>query len=101
MIEISKFDIEYLPRAATKGQVLVDFVAKFTNFPKEVPVAPHGKPWQVYIDGSSCWAGRGVGVHIVIKHEKEHNYTIKLAFKATNNRPSMKHFYLGCQWPNC
>ncbi|KAL2474672.1 Ribonuclease H [Abeliophyllum distichum] len=32
-IELSQFDIVYKPRAAIKGQALVDFVAEFTNSP--------------------------------------------------------------------
>lgn len=39
-IELSKFDIEYLPRAAVKGQVLANFVAEFTGFLEEVQDAP-------------------------------------------------------------
>ena len=29
-IELSEFDIRYKPRAAIKGQILVDFIAEFT-----------------------------------------------------------------------
>lgn len=32
-IELGKFNIEYLPRHAKKGQALVDFLAKFVDFP--------------------------------------------------------------------
>ena len=30
-IELSEFDIQYRPRTAIKGQVIADFIAKFTN----------------------------------------------------------------------
>ena len=30
-IELSEFDIQYRPRTAIKGQVVADFIAKFTN----------------------------------------------------------------------
>ena len=30
-IELSEFDIQYRPRTAIKGQVVVDFIAEFTN----------------------------------------------------------------------
>ena len=29
-VELSEFDIQYRPRTAIKGQVIVDFIAKFT-----------------------------------------------------------------------
>lgn len=68
-----------------KGQVLADLVVEFIGFPEEVPIAPIGKHWQVHIDGLSCQTSGGVGVHIITGAGKEHNYTIKLAFKTTNN----------------
>lgn len=64
-IELSEFDIEYLPCTAVKGQVLADFMVEFTGFPEEVSPTPQGKSWQVYVNGSPCHASRGVGVHIV------------------------------------
>ena len=30
-IELSKFDVQYRPCTAMKGQVVVDFIAEFTN----------------------------------------------------------------------
>lgn len=33
-IELSEFNIDYLPRHAIKGQALANFVAEFTNFPR-------------------------------------------------------------------
>ena len=30
-IELSEFDIQYSPRTVVKGQVVVDFIAEFTN----------------------------------------------------------------------
>jgi hypothetical protein len=34
-IKLSEFNIEFISRSAIKGQVLADFVAKFTNISKE------------------------------------------------------------------
>ena len=30
-IELSEFDIQYRPHIAIKGQVVIDFIAEFTN----------------------------------------------------------------------
>ena len=30
-IKLSKFDVQYCPRTAMKGQVVADFIVKFTN----------------------------------------------------------------------
>ncbi|KAF5455050.1 hypothetical protein F2P56_024665 [Juglans regia] len=53
-IEVSEFEIEYLPRIAIKGQVLANFVAEFSDFLEEMVIMPQGKSWQVYVDDSSC-----------------------------------------------
>lgn len=33
VVELSEFDIEYLPRITIKGQVLENFVIDFSDFP--------------------------------------------------------------------
>lgn len=37
-IELSEFDIEYLPCTTIKRQVLADFMVEFTNFLEEIQV---------------------------------------------------------------
>ena len=62
-IELSQFDIEFMPRPAIKGQALVDFIAEFTT-PQEkwleeastIPTAKIPK-WELYMDGSSNEGG--------------------------------------------
>ncbi|XP_040996255.1 uncharacterized protein LOC121242478 [Juglans microcarpa x Juglans regia] len=77
-----------LQRPDTSGHLMSDtsdFVPEFANFLVEILVAPTGKSWLVFLDYSSCWAGGGVGVHIITESGEEHNYAIKLTFKLTNN----------------
>ena len=50
-IELSKFDIQYRPRTAIKGQVVVDFIAEFTH--DEDKGAEESPQWSVHTDGSS------------------------------------------------
>ena len=35
---LGAFDIKYMPRTSVKGQVLVDLVAEFAEFPEEIDV---------------------------------------------------------------
>ena len=50
-IELSEFDIQYHPRIAIKGQVVVDFIVEFTHDEdKGAEVSPR---WNIYTDGSS------------------------------------------------
>ena len=50
-IELSEFDIQYRPRTAIKGQVVADFIAKFTY--DEDKGAEESPQWSVHTDGSS------------------------------------------------
>ena len=50
-IELSQFDIEYLPRTAIKAQALADFIVEFT-FPDESSPADDIKRWTIQTDGS-------------------------------------------------
>lgn len=84
-VKSCELDIEYLPPIAVMGQVLADFVVEFASFPVEISTTLTRKSWQVFIDGSSCWAGGDIGVHIISEFGEEHNYTIRLAFKTINN----------------
>ena len=46
VIELSQFDIEYLPRMAIKAQALADFIAEIT-FPDESSPADDVKRWTI------------------------------------------------------
>ena len=52
-IELSQFDIEYLPRTAIKAQALADFIAEFT-FPDEGSPADDTKRWTIQTNSSSA-----------------------------------------------
>ena len=47
MIELSEFDIQYYPHIAMEGQVVVDFIAKFTNM--------EGQGQNSTLNGVSTW----------------------------------------------
>ena len=49
-IELSKFDIQYRPRTAIKGQVVADFIAEYTQL-KGKGVEVLGQ-WSIHTDGS-------------------------------------------------
>ncbi|XP_041020616.1 uncharacterized protein LOC121262251 [Juglans microcarpa x Juglans regia] len=84
-IELSEYDISYVPKSAVKWQIIADFVAKFSNFKEEVQIPPEKNPWQVYVDGLAYRAGGGVGVYIVTSKGKESYHIVQLEFKVTNN----------------
>ncbi|XP_040994290.1 uncharacterized protein LOC121240831 [Juglans microcarpa x Juglans regia] len=84
-IELSEYDISNIPKSSMKGQILVDFVAEFSNFKEEDHKPPEKNPWEVYVDGSTCRADGGVRAYIVASEGKESYHVVRLEFKVTNN----------------
>ena len=58
-VELSEFDIEYQPKTAIKGQVLVDFIVNRSKARKQ---EVDNKKWVLETDGSSQAQGRGVEI---------------------------------------
>ena len=82
-IELSEFDIQYHPRIAIKGQVVTDFIAKFTNV--EGQGAEKVPQWSIHTNGSS---NKQVGGASVILHSSEGDKIecmVRLDFLTTNN----------------
>jgi len=68
---LGAYDVKYMPRTTTKGQVLADFVVEFTDgtmfgegkaLGVMVTSAIVVLPWKVYTDGATNRRGAGVGV---------------------------------------
>ena len=63
---LGSFDIRYRLQNVVKGQVLADFVAKFS--PKnnmEMVWHVENRSWRVFVDGASSAKGAGAGIVIV------------------------------------
>ena len=52
VVELSEFDIKYLPRYTIKAQALADFITEFTPSHNESEVV-EDKKWIIHVDGSS------------------------------------------------
>ena len=50
-IELSKFDIQYHSRTVIKGQIIAEFIAKFTH--DEDKESDESPQWSIYTDRSS------------------------------------------------
>jgi hypothetical protein len=83
-IELGDFDIKFLPRNATKGQALADFLVEFTKLP-ETNDWPKEEMWVNYVDGSSTKRNGGAGVVLVTQDGEELCSSLRLEFKASNN----------------
>lgn len=93
-VELRKFDIEYHPWGAIKGQVIANFIAKYTHMPEGETWAQEEQPgkakatqvtWILYVDGSSTSKSVGEGVILITPERTKLECAIKFEFKATNN----------------
>ena len=93
-IELSQFDIKYLPRMAIKAQALADFIAEFT-FPDEDNPTNKAEQWTIQTDGSSAQKRGGVGVIITTLGGEILKYGVQLRFLATNNETEYEGILTG------
>ncbi|CAL1387108.1 unnamed protein product [Linum trigynum] len=80
-IELSEYDITFLPRTAIKSQVLADFVAEGVR----ACIPPETETWRLYVDGASSKTGSGAGVLLISPLGVTHELTIRFASTMTNN----------------
>lgn len=87
-------DVRYMLRTAIKGQVLADFVAKFTeniaNYEKGVTSVMMVSAfaiatWEVYTDGATNRKGSRVEIVLIIPEKLVMEKSMRLAFLTTNN----------------
>ena len=93
-IELSQFDIEYLPRTAIKAQALADFIAEFTFLDKD-NLTNEAERWTIQTDGSSAQKRGGVGVIITAPDKEILKYGVQLRFLATNNEAKYEGILTG------
>ena len=83
-VELSEFDIKYLPRHAIKAQALADFITEFTPSHNESEVV-EDKKWIIHMDGSSTQHAGGIGVVLQSLEGDKLTYKVRLQYQATNN----------------
>ena len=81
-IELSEFDVQYHPRTVVKGQIVVDFIAEYTQ--SEDKGAEGHRLWSISTDRSSNQRARGAGVVIQTPEGDKIECMIRLDFPTTN-----------------
>jgi hypothetical protein len=83
-IELSMYDIVYMPRTTIKAQVLSDFVAKWTETqtpPKEREL----EYWTINFNGSLQLQGAEAGILVTSPKVENFKYVPQMHFLASNN----------------
>ena len=91
---LGAYDVRYMPRISIKGQVLANFVEKFTE-----SITGEGKgivdtmtvsasiipTWEVYTNGAANGKGVGIGIVVITPEKLVMEKSLQLGFLASNN----------------
>nr|XP_017239371.1 PREDICTED: uncharacterized protein LOC108212150 [Daucus carota subsp. sativus] len=99
-VELSQYNVQYIPRNSLRGQALDDFLLEDNNHPLaddiEKTSAPELPPmWTLYVDGSSTTDSSGAGVLLISPDGFEIQQSIRFEFPATNNCSEYEAFLAG------
>ena len=93
VVKLSELDIQYCPRTAIKGQLVVDFIVEFTLMEgqgvEEIP------QWSIHTDESSNKQAGGVGVVLHTPKGDKIECMIRLDLPTTNNEVKYKALVAG------
>ncbi|KAL0401744.1 UNVERIFIED_CONTAM: hypothetical protein Slati_4204300 [Sesamum latifolium] len=92
-VELSEYDIPYLPRTTIKAQALADFVSEMAGISLED--TSKIKKWLLHVDGSSTIQGTGAGIVITSPQGEDLEFAVKFGFKASNNEGEYKALVIG------
>ncbi|XP_052133983.1 uncharacterized protein LOC127752613 [Oryza glaberrima] len=85
VVELSQFDVHFVPRTAIKSQVLANFVADWT-IPEDRPSSQiDNEIWTMAFDSALNNEGAGAGFILTFPSEDQFKHAIHLNFRATNN----------------
>ncbi|KAL0406387.1 UNVERIFIED_CONTAM: hypothetical protein Slati_3952600 [Sesamum latifolium] len=82
-VELSEYDISYMPRTTIKAQALADFISEMAKI--SIKDASQDQRWLLHVDGSSTTKGSSAGIVITTPQGEDLEFAIKFDFKASNN----------------
>ncbi|XP_022157626.1 uncharacterized protein LOC111024288 [Momordica charantia] len=82
-VELSKYDIQFEPQTAVKGQVVTDFIGELTLSP--TPTSEFDQLWMMYVYESSNEKGCGAGVLFLAPDDIRFEYALRFYFRTSNN----------------
>jgi ribonuclease HI len=86
--------LTYAPRKAIKSQILVDFVAEWTDTQLPSPQI-QAECWTLYFDGSVMKTGAGTGLLFISPLGEHMRYALRLHFPTSNNMVEYKALLCG------
>ncbi|KAL0463071.1 UNVERIFIED_CONTAM: hypothetical protein Slati_0194700 [Sesamum latifolium] len=82
-VELSKYNISYLPRTTIKAKALADFVSEMAGISLEDTFKT--KKWLLHVDGLSTIQSSSASIVITSPQGEDLEFAVKFNFKASNN----------------
>ncbi|GAU27362.1 hypothetical protein TSUD_55150 [Trifolium subterraneum] len=95
-VELSEYDITFVPRGNIKSQILTDFILELSSPPE----ATNMQPWTLSVDGASNIRGSGAGVVLEGPDGVLIEQSLRFAFKASNNQVEYEVLIAGMRLAN-
>ncbi|KAL0444710.1 UNVERIFIED_CONTAM: hypothetical protein Slati_2193700 [Sesamum latifolium] len=92
-VELSEYDISYMPRTSIKAQALANFISEMAGM--SIKDASQDQRWLLHIDGSSTIQDSGAGIVITTPQGEDLEFAIKFDFKASNNEVEYEALVIG------
>ena len=102
-VHLESLGIEYKPRTAIKGQILVEFLAEFQYdpnnpsllMPTETQLGLIVGRWELFVDGALNSKGLGAGILLVSLEWLVLEQAVRLKFSASNNEAEYETLMIG------
>nr|GEV70512.1 reverse transcriptase domain-containing protein [Tanacetum cinerariifolium] len=94
---LGEHNITYRPRTSVKGQILADFLVENPDDapPEASVIETPQEQWTLFMDGSSCVDGSGVGLILTSPKGTKFTYTLRFQFTASNNEAKYEALIAG------